>query len=143
MNINYPARPYGLSANRLFTLADALFGDRSASVPQGWVPPVDVIETENQYQLSAEIPGVSSNEVKVMVREGVLTLSGDRPAVPLAEGSQAHLSERRFGAFQRRFSLPKDADGERISAEFKNGVLTISVPKRETVAPKDIEVRIA
>jgi HSP20 family protein len=143
MNINYPARPYGLSANRLFTLADALFGDRSASVSQGWVPPVDVIETENQYQLSAEIPGVSSNEVKVMVREGVLTLSGDRPAVPLAEGSQAHLSERRFGAFQRRFNLPKDADGERISAEFKNGVLTISVAKRETVAPKEIEVRIA
>lgn len=143
MNINYPARPYGVSANRLFTLADALFGDRSAPAPQGWVPPVDVIETENQYQLSAEVPGVSGNEVKVVVREGVLTLSGDRRAVPLAEGSQAHLSERRFGAFQRRFSLPKDADGERVSAEFKNGVLTISVPKRETVVPKEIEVRIA
>ncbi len=143
MNINYPARPYGVSANRLFTLADALFGDRSASASQGWVPPVDVIETENQYQLSAEVPGVSGNKVKVVVREGVLTLSGDRPAVPLAEGSQAHLSERRFGAFRRRFSLPKDADGERVSAEFKNGVLTISVPKRETVVPKEIEVKIA
>ena len=143
MNINYPARPYGVSANRLFTLADALFGDRSSVAPQGWVPPVDVIETENQYQLSAEVPGVSGNEVKVVVREGVLTLSGERPAIPLAEGSQAHLSERRFGAFQRRFSLPKDADGERVSAEFKNGVLTISVPKRETVLPKEIEVRIA
>jgi len=143
MNINYPARAYGVSANRLFTLADALFGDRSATAPQSWVPPVDVIETETQYQLSAEVPGVSGNEVKVVVREGVLTLSGDRPAIPLAEGSQAHLSERRFGAFQRRFTLPKDADGERVSAEFKNGVLTISVPKRETVVPKEIEVRIA
>lgn len=143
MNINYPARPYGVSANRLFTLADALFGDRSAAAPQGWAPPVDVIETENHYQLSAEVPGVSGNEVKVVVREGVLTLSGERPAIPLAEGSQTHLSERRFGAFQRRFSLPKDADGERVSAEFKNGVLTISVPKRETVVPKEIEVRIA
>jgi|688.fasta_scaffold861817_1 HSP20 family protein len=143
MNINYPVRPYGVSANRLFTLADALSGNRSASVPRGWVPPVDVMETENQYQLSAEIPGVSGNEVKVVVREGVLTLSGDRPAGPLAEGSQTHLSERRFGAFQRRFRLPKDADGECVSAEFKNGVLTIFVPKRETVAPKEIEVRVS
>ena len=143
MNINYAARPYGVSANRLFTLADALFGDRNATGTQGWVPPVDVSETESNYELNAELPGVNGNEVKVVVREGVLTLSGERPVIPATEGTRVHLTERRFGAFQRRFSLPKDADGERVSAEFKNGVLTICVPKREEVKPKEIEVRIA
>ena len=143
MNINYAARPYGVSVNRLFTLADALFGDRNATETQGWVPPVDVSETESHYELNAELPGVNGNEVKVVVREGVLTLSGGRPVIPAAEGTRVHLTERRFGDFQRRFSLPKDADGERVSAEFKNGVLTISVPKREEVKPKEIEVRIA
>ena len=56
MNINYAARPYGVSANRLFTLADALFGDRNATGTQGWVPPVDVSETESNYELNAELP---------------------------------------------------------------------------------------
>ena len=147
MNINYAARPYGVSANRLFTLADALFGERASAVPapetQSWSPPVDVTETEATYELRAELPGVNGNEVKVVVRDGLLTLSGERPGVPVAEGTKVHLTERRFGAFQRRFSLPKDADGERVSAEFKNGVLTIAVPKREDVKHKEIEVRIA
>ena len=147
MNINYAARPYGVSANRLFTLADALFGDRAAAAcaPEtpSWSPPVDVTETEENYELRAELPGVNGPEVKVVVREGVLTLSGERPVVAVDEGTKVHLTERRFGAFQRRFSLPKDADGERVSAEFKNGVLTIAVPKREEVKPREIEVRIA
>ena len=144
MNINYPARPYGVSANRLFTLADALFGDRASTSAetQSWSPPVDVTETEANYELRAELPGVNGPEVKVVVRDGILTLSGERPAVPAAEGTKIHLTERRFGPFQRRFGLPKDADGERVSAEFKNGVITIAVPKREEVKPKEIEVRI-
>jgi HSP20 family protein len=143
MNTNYAPRPYGLSANRLFTLADALFGDRTTPETQGWVPPVDVIETDSHYSLAAELPGVNGNEVKVVVRDGVLTLTGERPALPEAEGTRIQLTERRFGAFKRRFALPKDADGERVSAEFKNGVLTISVPKRDEVKPREIEVRIA
>jgi HSP20 family protein len=143
MNITYPVRPYGLNANRLFHLADALLGDRTASDSTSWVPPVDVIETDHHYELAVELPGVNGSEVKVVVRDSVLTLSGERPAIPAAEGTKSHLSERRYGAFQRRFTLPKDADGERVSAEFKAGVLTISVPKREEVKPKEIEVRIA
>ena len=147
MNINYAARPYGVSANRLFTLADALFGERAstAACPEtkGWSPPVDVTETEAHYELRAELPGVNGPDVKVVVRDGVLTLSGERSAIPAVEGTKIHLTERRFGAFERRFRLPKDADGERVSAEFKNGILTIAVPKREEVKPKEIEVRIA
>jgi HSP20 family protein len=86
---------------------------------------------------------VNSTEVKVVVRDGVLTLSGERPVTSAAEGVKTHLSERQTGAFQRRFTLPKDADGERVSAAFKNGLLTVSVPKREEVKPKEIEIQIA
>ncbi len=145
MKINYATRPYTVSANRLFTLADALFGDRPVptSEPTGWSPPVDVTETETHYELRADLPGVGAQEVKVVVREGVLNLSGERPAAPATDGIEAHLTERPSGAFLRRFNLPKDADGERVSAEFKNGVITITVPKQEEVKPKEIEVRIA
>lgn len=143
MNSCYPARSYGLSANRFFNLADALFGERTAPEAAQWAPPVDVSETAERYELAAELPGVNANEVKVVVRDGVLTLSGERPAVPAAEGTKTHLTERRSGAFQRRFALPKNADGEHVSAEYKNGILTIAVPKREEVKPKEIEVKVA
>ena len=119
MNTNYAPRPYAVSANRLFTLADALFGDRPAPETQGWVPPVDVTETETHYELAAELPGVNATEVKVVVRDGVLSLNGERPALPAVENIKAHLAERRFGAFERRFSLPKDADGERGPRRFQ------------------------
>ncbi len=143
MNSCYPARPYGINANRLFSLADALLGERAKSEPQPWHPPVDAVESESHYEITAELPGVNSTGVKVLVRDGVLTLSGERPVVPAAEGVKTHLSERHSGAFQRRFTLPKDADGERVSAAFKNGLLTVSVPKREEVKPREIEIQIA
>lgn len=143
MNTTYPSRSYGLSANRLFNLADALLGERSRVDSGEWAPPVDAVETADHYEIIAELPGVTGSEVKVVVREGVLTLSGERPSVPAAEGTRTHLTERRYGSFQRRFTLPKDANGERVSAEFKNGLLTISVPKLEEVKPKEIEIKVA
>lgn len=143
MNSCYPARPYGIAANRFFNLADVLFNDRSAAEATAWTPSVDVLESPTQYELHAELPGVTGSEVKVVVRDGVLTLSGERATVAPAEGTKTHLSERRSGAFQRRFALPKDADGERVSAEFKNGILTVAVPKREEVKPREIEVKVS
>ena len=143
MNLYSPMRPYGLNATRLLNLVDALRGEPATAELHEWVPPVDAVETATHYEVTVELPGVESSEVKVMVREGVLTLSGERPAIPAAEGSKTHLTERRYGAFQRRFTLPKNADGERVSAAFKNGLLTISVPKREEVKPKEIEIQVA
>jgi len=143
MNSCYSNRSYGLNANRLFSLADALLGERAKAETQTWAPPVDASETENRYEITVELPGVNSTDVKVVVRDGVLTLTGERPAVPAAEGVKTHLVERQYGAFQRRFTLPKDADGEGVSAAFRNGLLTITVPKREEVKPKEVEIRTA
>ena len=143
MNTNCAPRPYAVSANRLFTLADALFGDRPAPETQGWVPPVDVTETETHYELAAELPGVNATEVKVVVRDGVLSLNGERPALPAVENIKAHLAERRFGASSAASACPRTPTENGVRADFKNGVLTISVPKREEVKPREVEIRIA
>ncbi|MES2709487.1 MAG: Hsp20/alpha crystallin family protein [Verrucomicrobiota bacterium] len=133
---------YSLFPNRLFNLADAILGERRENVNPVWVPTVDATESDSGYQLSLELPGVNPGDVKVVVRDNVLTISGERTATAPVEGAKTHISERVFGAFQRRFTLPKNADGERVSAEFKNGVLLTSIPKREEVKPKEIEVKV-
>ncbi len=136
-----PLRDFGFLPGRLYNLADALFGESTAT-PKSWTPAVNVTEDEHAYRISAELPEVPGNDVKVVVRDGVLTVKGERKAETKTEGTKYHLVERTYGSFQRSFSLPKDANGEKVSAEFKNGVLLITLPKREEVKPREIEVKV-
>jgi HSP20 family protein len=136
-----PIRDFGFLPSRLFNLAETLFGD-TTGVARTWSPAVNVAEDANGYQISADLPDVAIGDVKVVVREGVLTLSGERKRETKTEGVKYHLVERTTGTFQRSFSLPKDANGEKVSAEFKNGVLLVTVPKREEVKPREIEVKV-
>ncbi len=136
-----PLRDFGFLPGRLYNLADALFGDAPAAA-KSWTPAVNVSEDESAYRISAELPEVPSGDVKVVVRDGVLTLKGERKAETKTEGIKYHVVERTYGSFQRSFSLPKDANGEKVSAEFKNGVLLVTVPKREEVKPREIEVQV-
>lgn len=136
-----PFRDLGLFPGRLLNLAETLFGENPAEA-KVWTPAVNVAEDANAYHIAAELPEVNSSDVKVVVREGVLTLKGERKLEKKTEDKKYHLVERSYGSFQRSFTLPKDADGERVSAEFKNGVLTVTVPKREEVKPREIEVRV-
>ena len=135
-----PLREFGLFPSRLSSLADALFGESPAT--RGWVPPVNVTEDDHSYQVSAELPDVSASDVKVVMRDGVLTIRGERKQETKTEGVKYHLVERTHGTFQRSFSLPKDANGEQVAAEFRNGVLHVSIPKREEVKPREIEVKV-
>ena len=130
-----PLRDFGFLPGRLYNLADALFGTTPAEA-RSWTPAVNVTEDAHAYRISAELPEVSSGDVKVVVREGVITFKGERKAEPKTEGTKYHLVERTSGSFQRSFSLPKDANGENVSAEFKSGVLVVTVPKREEVKPR-------
>ncbi|HEX2750781.1 MAG TPA: Hsp20/alpha crystallin family protein [Verrucomicrobiales bacterium] len=129
------------SPRRLYSLADALFGSSECST-RAWTPAVNVSEDDKGYHISAELPEVAGSDVKVVVRDGVLTLKGERKAETKTEGVKYHLVERSHGSFQRSFTLPKDANGESVSAEFKNGVLLVTVPKREEVKPREIEVKV-
>ena len=128
---------------------DALFHNRLASVLGGegqasesWSPVVDIEETEQEYVIRAELPGMDKDKVKVTVEDGVLTLSGERDLERTVEGKTYHRIERTHGTFSRSFTLPEDSDAESVAAQFTNGVLAVRVAKREEALPKSIEVRV-
>ena len=108
--------------------------------PEGWTPVADVWETADAYRIDLEIPSVPAEAVEVAVEEGVLIMSGERSRAERAEGERNHRLERRAGKFSRRFKLPEDADAEAISARVANGVLEVTVNKREERKPRRIEV---
>ena len=128
---------------------DELFHNRLASVLGGegvqsvaWSPVVDIEETELNYLIRAELPGLSKEKVKVTVEDGVLTLSGERDLERKLEGKTFHHIERSHGTFTRSFTLPENAEAESVSANYKDGLLEIRVAKSEEALPKSIEVRV-
>ena len=107
-----------------------------------WSPVVDIEETELNYLIRAELPGLSKEKVKVTVEDGVLTLSGERDLERKVEGKTFHHIERLHGTFTRSFTLPENAEAESVSANYKDGLLEIRVAKSEEALPKSIEVRV-
>jgi HSP20 family protein len=108
-----------------------------------WAPLVDVIEDEKEYLVKAELPEVKKEDVKIAVQDEVLTVSGERTQEKEEKGKKFHRIERAYGSFSRSFTLPEDADASKITADFKNGVLTVHLPKSERAKPKSIEVKIS
>lgn len=108
-----------------------------------WAPLVDVIEDENEYLVKAELPEVKKEDVKIAVQDDVLTMSGERSQEKEEKGKKFHRIERAYGSFSRSFTLPEDADASKITADFKNGVLTVHLPKSERAKPKSVEVKIS
>lgn len=126
--------------NRLF---DSLNGyDEQGSTPAtDWMPAVDVTEEKDRYVLQADVPGVDPTDIEITLENGVLTIRGRREATR-SEGQEGFRRvERMYGTFFRRFTLPDTADSERISAQSKNGVLELVIPKQEKVQPRRITVK--
>jgi HSP20 family protein len=96
--------------------------------PPGWTPAVDLYETADRFVLSIELPGLKRDRIKIELHQEVLTVRGER-AVHHEEGAQFHRVERGHGPFARSFSLPNPADADRVQAEFRDGVLTVVIPK--------------
>jgi len=107
-----------------------------------WAPLVDISETNNEYLIKAELPEVKKEDVKVSVENGVLTVSGERKFEKEEKGVKYHRVERSYGSFVRSFSLPDDADENKVSAEFKDGILKIHIQKNEKARPRAIEVKV-
>jgi HSP20 family protein len=103
----------------------------------GWMPPVDLYETAERYVITAEVPGLSREDIDIQVREGKLLLRGERP--PGNAGDRFERVERGHGRFARAFVLPQAVDVERITADLRDGVLTIDVPKVDTLRRIDVE----
>ena len=124
-----------------------IFGDffeshegRTDTEETSWVPTVDISETENGYEIRAELPGVSEKDVNVSVTDNVLTVKGEKRQEEKTEGKDYHRVERRYGSFQRRFTLPRNVETDTIKAGFKDGVLTLGIPKPEAVKPTEIPI---
>jgi HSP20 family protein len=109
-----------------------------------WVPPVDIYETDNHdLVITADLPDVTRDEIEVTVEHNTLTLKGTRKAPGDVKEGQYRRVERRYGAFSRSFTLPETVDASKVSAEHKNGVLTVRLPFREESKPRAIRVEVA
>lgn len=108
-----------------------------------WVPDVDIIESDKEYLIKAELPEIKKEDVKVSVEKGVLTIRGERKKEKEEKGKKFHRIERSYGSFERSFTLPDNADAEKVSAEFKDGILSVHLGKSEKAMPKPIEVKAA
>ena len=108
----------------------------------GWSPAVDVRETENEFLVSAELPGLNAEDVDVTVENGVLSLTGEKKEEFAEEDQRSgrQVWERRYGRFERKFSLPRGVDGAKVSAKFADGVLNIALPKAATAKARKIKI---
>jgi len=107
-----------------------------------WAPAVDIFEKDGSIVLRAELPGVDPNDVDVRVENNVLTLRGERKFESEVKREQYHRIERAYGTFSRSFTLPNVVDTEKIKAEFKDGLLQVSLPQKEEAKPKQISISV-
>lgn len=129
--------------NRLFS--DAGRGTEEGLMNQGnWVPPVDIYQNGNhEIVLKAELPDMRREDIQVTVDENTLTIKGEKKLTDEVKEDQFQRIERVYGTFSRSFSLPPNVDATKLSAEYKNGVLTVRIPLREEAKPRQVEVREA
>ena len=105
-----------------------------------WRPAVDIYEEEDGVALKAELPGIDKKDISIDVKDGVLTLSGERTVKNETNEKNYYRRERTYGKFQRRFNLPEGVNAEEITADFKDGVLKVHIPKAEVEEPRKITI---
>ena len=124
--------------NRLFGLTT-----RPAESFGDWSPALDAFEDKDKYTVSIEVPGLKKDDLNVTVHDGVLTISGERKTEKGVKEGTVHRTERYYGKFSRSVSLPAAVRADKVSAAYKDGVLTVEVPKAEEAKPKTIEVKVS
>ena len=130
----------GMEIDRLNRMFNEFYGDTFA---RAWVPPVDIYETDDhEVVLKAELPAMKREDIALTFENGVLTLKGERKFDGEVRRESYHRVERRHGSFSRSFTLPNTVDPSRISAAYKDGVLTVRLPQREEAKPKKIAVNV-
>lgn len=130
--------------NRMFARSSTrTAGGKEHLTVADWIPTVDISETDQEYLIKAELPEVKKEDVKVTVEDGVLTIQGERHQEQEDKNRKYHRVERSYGTFMRSFTLPESVDEAGVKAEYKDGVLSLHLPKVEKVKPKAIEVRVS
>jgi HSP20 family protein len=115
---------------------------RTSNLLSGWTPALDVYEDKDNYTVKAELPGMKKEEIEVSLHEGTLSISGERKSESKHEDAEVYRAERFFGRFQRTVSLPSAVAADKVKAAYKDGVLTITLPKTEEAKPKHIDVAV-
>lgn len=108
-----------------------------------WTPSVDIAETPETFEIRAELPDVKKEDIKVTVEDGELRISGERKQEKEEKGKKYHRIERSYGSFMRSFTLPDNVDDSRLSAEYKDGMLNVRLPKAEKAKPKAVAVKVS
>lgn len=126
--------------NRLFSSSFSRGGDNEL-MRGAWSPSVDIYENQDQIVLEAELPGMKPEDVEISIENNVLTIHGERKFEKKAEGDNFHRVERSYGSFTRSFTLPPTVSSENANAEFENGVLRLTLAKREEAKPRRIEIK--
>ena len=116
---------------------------RDAGLFSGWSPSVDVYQDKDHVFVKAELPGMKKEEIDISLQNGMLTISGERKHEEEHKEGDSFRSERFFGKFQRSVSLPTDVDTANVKASYKDGILTVTLPKAEEAKPKQIEVQVS
>lgn len=129
--------------NRLFNdFFSGQEGDGDELVTGTWNPAVDVVEHEDSFVIEAELPGMNKDDIKISVTNDVLTIHGEKKIEKEDKKKNYHRTERAYGSFTRSFSLPGNVKSDKVDAEFRNGVLQVTVPKSEEAKPRQIDVKI-
>jgi HSP20 family protein len=123
-------------------LASWPFGERESFALADWTPSCNVSETAEAYLIEAELPGVKEEDLEVKVEDRVLLLRGERREEKEEKGKKYHRVESSYGSFMRSFRLPDDADEDKVTAEFKEGILNVSIPRTEAKRSKAKSIKV-
>lgn len=120
-------------------LFDGFFGDRATGARR-WMPAMDLAESEGELILTADLPGMGEDDVAIEVKDGILSISGERTDSREESGLGFHRAERSFGRFSRTLTLPRGVDASKVAAEFNDGVLEVRIPKPEERKPHRVRI---
>ena len=135
---------FGRGLESLFGRASAIAGDGNEPIAdQLWAPLTDITEDDKEFLVKVELPEMKKEDVKVTVENGTLRISGERKAEKEEKTKKFHRIERSYGSFERAFTLPAGADGAKVNADYKDGVLSVHLPKTADAKPKAIDVKLA
>jgi len=120
-----------------------LLEEAELPTPTTWYPMVDIVEKKDEYIVNAELPGMKKSDIHITFKDGVLTIEGERKQEKEEKDVDFHRVERRYGKFYRTFQLPAVIKEDKIEATYKDGILTIHLPKAEEARAKEIEVKVS
>ncbi len=137
-----PAQELANIHNRMANCCNRNTSEETSQDQVAWKPVTDVLESESDYRLALELPGLDRKQIDVKLEGSTLEISGERKRPEKSGSWQGYPNERTYGKFARRFTLPKDVETTKLAAEFKDGLLQVTLPKKKEAQPQSIEIKV-